>query len=297
MTKFLIFLTILFSISTWSKPCKIEVHPKNYIISDNIAQLSKAIIKKSTCSHAINSEFIRFIITTKGSVSSSQISRIFRTLSEKSVQISPKRITIHKLENYLTERISFSKNWYIRELKSSTRKSVISLKSDENLTIECPNCNYPGSKSIRLVVQNPVHNKSSYHMLNAKLQIKTMALVLRGIIQVDNQPLSKLMFKKKQVFVDNPANIFTNLNALHFYKVNKPINGTALLLSDLTSVSLVKAGTPTKIYLKTGSISLSSMATPMRSGKFGDIIQLRSISNKKIIVGKVIDYNKVAIEL
>ncbi|OUR92853.1 hypothetical protein A9Q84_20280 [Halobacteriovorax marinus] len=297
MTKLLVVLTFLFSVTSWSKPCKIEIYAKNYLLSDNIAKLSKSIIKKSTCAHSTNSEFMRFLITTNGSVSSSQISRIFKALSGKSVTITPKRITVHKLENYLTERLSFSKNWYIRELKSLNPKGVITLNNNENITVECPNCNYPGNKSIRIIIQNPVKNKNSYFMLNGKLQIKTMALVPRGIIQVDNQPLSKLMFKKKEVFVDNPANIFTNENALTFYKVNKPLNGKALVLSDLTPVSLVRAGTPTKIYLQTGSISLKSMATPLRSGKYGDTIQLRSTSNNKIIIGKVIDYNKVAIEL
>lgn len=297
MTKLLVLFTILFSFSSWSKTCKIEIHPKNYLLTDNIVKLSKLIIKKSTCSHATNSEFIRFLITTNGNISSKQISRIFKTLSTKSIQVTPRRITVHKLEDYLTERLSFSKNWFIRDLKSVNKRGVITLENSQSLSVECPNCNYPGHKSIRIVIQDTISNKNNYQMLSGKLQIKTMALVPRGIVQVDNQPLSKLMFKKKEVFVDNPANIFTNQRALHFYKVNKPLNGKPLLLSDLTPVSLVKAGTPTKIYLKTGSISLKSMATPIRSGKYGDIIQLRSISNKKIIVGKVIDYNKVAIEL
>ena len=36
---------------------------------------------------------------------------------------------------------------------------------------------------------------------------------------------------------------------------------------------------------------------PSRSAQFGETIELKNPSNNKIIVGKVVDYNKVVIEL
>ncbi|CBW28096.1 hypothetical protein BMS_3353 [Halobacteriovorax marinus SJ] len=297
MTKYLTLFLFLISFSAWSNPCQIDIHPKNYLLSNSTTLLSKSLIKKSTCSKATETEFIRFLIDTKGNTSGKQISRVFSSLVNEKVTIKPDRISVYKLEDYLTERLSFSKSWFIREIKTPSKLSAITLDSSENLSIDCPNCNYPGNKSIRVIVSNSMSGANKYHMLNAKLQIKTRALVPKGIIKIDNQPLSKQMFREEEVYTDNPSSLFTNINTLNFYKVNKSIDDRAVLINDLVPVSLVKAGIPTKVILDNGIISLKSVATPLRSARFGETVQLRSSKGNKIIVGKVIDYNKVSVEL
>lgn len=297
MIRTLFLLTFFISISAWSKPCQIDIHPKSYLLTSSTILLSKSIIKKSTCDNSINSEFVRFIIDTKGNTSGKQISKVFSSLLNKKVLIKPNRISIYKLEDYLTERLSFSKSWYIREIKVPNNLAAITLNDNEHLNIDCPTCNYPGNKSIRIVISNSMKGTNTYHMLNAKLQVKTTALVPRGIIKIDNQPLSESMFREQEIYTDTPARLFTNKKTLGFYKVNKSINSRAILINDLVPVSLVRAGVPTKVVLDNGVISLKSTATPMRSAKFGETVQMRSLKGNKIIVGKVIDYNKVSVEL
>ena len=294
----LLTLIVFTTFTAWSKSCHIDVYSKVYTLDKNISKLTKEIIKKSDCSQNVKLDFVRFLTTTNGVVSNTQLARMFKSLENKDVKITPSKISIRKLDDYLTDRIAFSKNWFVRDINSAMRKSSIVLNDQENIHVDCPSCSFPGNKSIRLIIQNPINNTNKFQMLNAKVLIKTIALVPRGMIQVNNLPLSENMFKKKAVFVDNPAHIFLNKKALVFYKVNKPLTGEKpLLLSDLIPVSIVKAGTPASILLKHDGISLKSTAIPMRSGKFGDIIQLRSTRSKKIITGKVVDYNKVAIEL
>ena len=297
MIKLIVVATFLLSFSAWSKPCQIDMYAKNYLLSDSSVKLSKTLIKKSTCDFSVVNEFVRFIIDTRGNTSGKQISRVFSSLVNKPITIKPDRISVFKLEDYLTERLSFSKDWFIREIKIPNNLSAITLDEKDSLTIDCPSCNYPGNKSIRVIVNNSIANINKYHMLTAKLQVKTKALVPRGVIKLDNQPLSLKMFKEVEVFTEDPSTLFTNGKTLGFYKVNKSINARAILINDLVPVSLVRAGIPTSVILESGTISLKSTATPMRSGKLGDTIQLRSQRSNKIIVGKVIDYNKVSIEL
>ncbi|PIK14227.1 flagella basal body P-ring formation protein FlgA [Halobacteriovorax sp. JY17] len=297
MIKLITALTFLISISAWSKPCQIDIYPKSYLLTDSSMKLGKALIKKSTCDGSTDNEFIRFLIDTKGNTSGKQISRVFSSLVNKPVVIKPDRISIYKLEDYLTERLSFSKNWFIREIQIPTNLPAITLDAKENLSIDCPTCSYPGNKSIRIVINDSLKGINKYHMLTAKLQIKAKALVPRGILKLDNQPLTKQMFKEEEVYTTDPSTLFTNIKTLGFYKVNKSVNSRAILINDLVSVSLVKAGVPASIILDNGVINLKSTATPLRSAKFGETVQLRSSRNNKIIVGKVIDYNKVSIEL
>ncbi|WP_127715670.1 flagellar basal body P-ring formation chaperone FlgA [Halobacteriovorax sp. HLS] len=294
----LITLILFTTFTAWSKPCSITVHPKIYTISENISTLTKDVIKESNCERNVQLDFVRFLITTQGVVSSSQLARMFNSIENKKVTIHPKKISINKLEDFLTERIAFSKNWFVKNISTAARTSAVILSEEESLQVDCPSCSFPGNKSIRIISQNPISNTNKVQIINAKVLIKTVALIPRGMIQVNNQSLSSSMFKEEEAFVDNPAQVFTNKKSLVFYKVNKPLNGEKpLLISDLVPVSIVKAGTPASITLSQDGISLKSTAIPLRNGKYGEMIQLRSSRSKKIITGKVIDYNKVAIEL
>ena len=216
----LLTLIVFTTFTAWSKSCHIDVYSKVYTLDKNISKLTKEIIKKSDCSQNVKLDFVRFLTTTNGVVSNTQLARMFKSLENKDVKITPSKISIRKLDDYLTDRIAFSKNWFVRDINSAMRKSSIVLNDQENIHVDCPSCSFPGNKSIRLIIQNPINNTNKFQMLNAKVLIKTIALVPRGMIQVNNLPLSENMFKKKAVFVDNPAHIFLNKKALVFYKVN-----------------------------------------------------------------------------
>jgi flagella basal body P-ring formation protein FlgA len=74
------------------------------------------------------------------------------------------------------------------------------------------------------------------------------------------------------------------------------MEGSIITSMDIQPVNLVSYGTPVKLILKNSNINLSKSAMPARSAQFGDTIEIQTANNKKIL-GRVIDYNKVVIEL
>ena len=94
-----------------------------------------------------------------------------------------------------------------------------------------------------------------------------------------------------------PENALTTLDNIGFYKSNKTIVQDSVVSNlDLQAVNLINFGTPVSITLQSQNISLQRTAMPMRSARFGEIIELKGPNNKNIS-GKVVDFNQVVIEL
>jgi flagella basal body P-ring formation protein FlgA len=49
--------------------------------------------------------------------------------------------------------------------------------------------------------------------------------------------------------------------------------------------------------MNSGVIKLNGSATPMRAGRLGEVIQLKTINSKKIIIGRITNFNEVEVEL
>ena len=294
------FLFLLSSIiSTYaSEDCHIKTYNKIYKTFDNDFQKSKKVIKSDNCSKTQQKAFIQFILNANGSLHNSQAEKIIKSLYNEDIKISPNRIAVYSLDKILKNNFNPNSNWHWNEVKLTSRETVIVLDQDESISFTCTNCEYSGSKNVKAVISNSITGRYKYDWLNGSIVIKTKALVPINNLAVNNQSLSKKLFTEEYVYLKSPENLFTNLNALHFYKLNKPLkSGKSLSFRDLIPVSLVKVGLPTKVILKSRHLSLSSIAKPMKNGHFGELIQLRHPKTNKTIMGKVIDFNKVVVEL
>jgi flagella basal body P-ring formation protein FlgA len=100
-----------------------------------------------------------------------------------------------------------------------------------------------------------------------------------------------------EVLTLSPENALTSLDNITFYKSNKTIVQNAVVSNlDIQAVNLVNYGTPVIVTLKNDHIQLHKTAMPIRSARFGESVELKGLNNKNIS-GKVVDYNKVVIEL
>lgn len=111
-------------------------------------------------------------------------------------------------------------------------------------------------------------------------------------------PLSKHHLKLKYIKTLHPEKIFSKIENLKYYKLNKTLKeGQYLKINDLYPIPIVKVGDHVNITYITNGITLSGKATSLSHGKIGDQIRLRNKKNNKILFGKIIDFNKVIIVL
>ena len=91
---------------------------------------------------------------------------------------------------------------------------------------------------------------------------------------------------------------FANKEKLPFYKNNKIIKeGMALKHSDIYPVNLINVGKPVKTIINKDGMKLTGMGIALGSGKLGDSVHLKGMDGKRIIVGSVVGFNKVMVDL
>ena len=95
-----------------------------------------------------------------------------------------------------------------------------------------------------------------------------------------NTKLSPKDFERKVIYTDKSQNYVKDIKKIVFNRLTRPLkNGEFLTHSHLSPLSLVKAGNVAKVILKGNQLKLESKAMPMRSGRVGDLIQLRNIKS------------------
>ena len=252
------------------------------------------VIKKSNCKTSVKLKFVKAIQATTGLLSNSMLQKEFAI----NATILPEKIRIDILEEILLNNYELSNVWAFKKVHSVGQKPILLLSENESLSFECSQCTNPGKKSIKVFIHDALRGTKKIKWINSTLLTRTFALVANTDFNVNNKPLNLAQFKIKEVFSKHPESFFTNKKMMRFYKVNKVVRkNTPIKHSDLSPISLVKNGQAVTIELKNATLSLYGKAIPLKNAFFGETVQLRNLKSNKVIIGKVVDYNKVVVEL
>ena len=94
------------------------------------------------------------------------------------------------------------------------------------------------------------------------------------------------------------TDIITDMESLKFYKTNKPIKaGEILKASDLNAINLVRAGLKTDVVLENQMVRIKTQGISRSNGTIGELVEVYHPQKNKKYLGKVIDINKVLVEL
>ena len=283
---------ILFTQQTFA--CLINAPRRVVVTRKTTSSHIRDLLTFSDCSEKKQSQFISLIRDYRGELTNRQI-QAEKNLADASLKHS---LTIEALEHFLQRKINKPKHLVIKnaELTTSRRPIVITTEFDE-IHLECQDCHVMGNKTSRVTV---IDQKNNSQQLWVKFQLATQikALAAKDTIRITNRSLSKSMFTWKMITTTEPEAYFQNIDDIRFYKINHTIKRNSILRSrQLTPVNLVSFGSPVKTRLMSGHLHLTGRAIANKSGKIGDLVSLKNIRTKKIIIGKVIDKNLVEIEL
>jgi flagella basal body P-ring formation protein FlgA len=94
------------------------------------------------------------------------------------------------------------------------------------------------------------------------------------------------------------TDLVTDAETLRFFKSNKPLRaGELLRASDLNAQNLVRAGMRTEVILENEMVRIKTSGISRSSGGFGETVEVFHQQKNKKYQGKVIDNNKVLVEL
>ena len=299
----LFFILLSLKVSAETSPsansCSIELFSKVYRLENNQYLTSGDIIHKSNCDASVLSKISQLISNSSGVIGAdflkNELLKEFNTLT---IDIVPRKLSLMDLDSVLRDQLTDGTNFYFINSKSLNGVKTLGLQVGEQLKVNCESCNSFGEKNIKLDITNLSQNTTRTLWFSSRIMAKIKVFKAKRSISFQQNHLELDDFYNDEIFTSTPDNVLTSLNNITFYKSNKNIvQGTVVSNLDLQAVNLITFGTPVNVSLKNQNINLQRTAMPTRSALFGETIELRNPNNNKIIAGKVVDYNKVVIEL
>jgi flagella basal body P-ring formation protein FlgA len=274
--------------------CEIQGPDKVYLTKNTKeATIQKAFSFKE-CSQDIIDTFTKVILEVKGTVHHSQFPTL---LSNHNVDVKNNTIRIFDLSMFVNEKLNLSADQLINDVSFLNGEDAVFAYQDQELSTVTRSAIKAGENTIALELTSPFSN-AKQEWIKVNVVYKIMAMTAKEHMRAHQGALTPNHFKWDYIQTTTPEKYHTNKDAIIFYTLTRNIRaGEPLESSMLTPVSIVQAGVPTKIEYINSKVSLSGLAIPMRAGKIGETIQLRNTKTNKVISGKVVDFNRVVIEL
>lgn len=287
MNKLLLIAFILFSQSVLAN-CKLVTFDRIIKINPNQDQ---KIIKETDCSEEVQNTFVKFVSSTTGKLNSAHLKRYFKQESNVEIEISPEIFSVTTIESLIEDNIKDG-TVIVKNITSLFSQSSLNLSISDSISIECKDCNKPGEKNILATI----NDKKIW--LSALIHKKRSAYVLVKNLTNLDQTLDASFFKKVVIADNGNSLLFNDIDKIRFYKPTKLLRiGETVKKYDLRSRVLIQFGQKVNVNIKSNSIKLESRATARRNGHIGDVIELVNDNSNKVITAKVVDFNKVEVEL
>lgn len=301
MKKLILFIlfTLSLNASAETSSCSVELFSKVYRLENNQTLNSSDIVHTSTCDALILNKISQLISNSNGAVGADFLKReIEKDFQSLSVNITPRKLSFLELNTTLRDQLTNGSNLYFLDSKSLNGLRTLGLVEGEQLKANCESCSSFGEKNIKIDIANPLANSTRTVWFSSRIMAKIKVFKAKRNLSFQQKHLEAADFYADEIYSGNPDNLVTTLDNIHFYKANKTIiQGAAVSNFDLQPVNLINFGTPVNVVLKNQNINLQRTALPTRSAIAGEIIELKNPNNNKMIAGKVVDYNKVVIEL
>lgn len=299
---FLISLKVSSEVSSHAEgmpSCKIELFSKIYTIESNHQLITNSIIKQTSCENKISLKLSQIISNSSGTTGTDFLRKeLEKDFLNYKLEISPRRLSLFDLNVVLRDQLTIHENIFFFNTKSLNALVTIGLSEGEQLKAYCENCNSLGEKNVKIDITNTLENTTRTLWFTTQAMAKVKVFKAKRNISYQEKNLQTDDFYIDEIYTNNPDNTVTNINTINFYKVNHTIlQGSVVSSLDLQPVNLINYNTPVTVLLKNENIYLQKKAMPLRSAQFGDVVELKNPNSNKIISGKVVDYNKVVIEL
>ena len=291
-------LLSLISLNAFSEECSIELFTKVYRLDQNQTLQSKDVIRKSDCPVEINNKLTSFISNSQGTVGADLLKReLHKDFPTLDIQFPTKKLSFLELNTTLRDQLVPGSNLYFTQARSLNNLTSVGLVEGETLQAVCDSCQSFGEKNVKLNIISVADNTSRTIWFASKIMAKLKVVKAKRSISFQQKALDANDFYIDEVLTLTPDNALTTLDNIHFYKSNRTLlQGAVVSNMDLQPVNLINFGTPVNVKLKAKNNSFHKSAMPVRYARFGETVELRG-PNNKLIAGKVIDYNKVVIEL
>jgi hypothetical protein len=272
-----------------------EVSLPSQIIVLGEGQGQNALMSKN-CSEAKVNDLYSTLISLEGRISSTQLIEMMKSKGHEQIKIEPYMVQVSQLRNIIREQLPLPEGVQVKTTRSVDMGNILALAPGDQLTVECQSCLYGSRQSLNLHVSGFDGTRRSF-MANA--DFSRMVKAYRTMNYFNSfADISETALKEEYVDAIPHTDLVKDLSVLKFYKTNKPIKtGELLRLSDLNAINLVKAGLKTEVILENQMIRIKTQGISRGNGTLGELVEVFHPQKNKRYQGKVVDLNKVLVEL
>jgi len=219
------------------------------------------------------------------------VTNYFKVEEDQNISLSPATIVVKSLQALVDENFT-SKSLIIGKVTSLYGKSSLTLNDSDKISFDCNNCGSTGMKNIKF----SINNKARW--ITAEFLIKTKAYKAKSGLSTMTPILIAKDFVEVNISDKGYIKYFNDIKNVRFYRLNKYLRkGDLIKAHDMSPKTLIKYGQRVSIAVKSGLINVKTIGMAKKSGKIGDFIEIQNLKTKKIILGKIVDFNKVMVEL
>jgi flagella basal body P-ring formation protein FlgA len=292
MIKKVFSLFIFLTSTAWC--CEINL-PSAILISGKTK--STSFLTAKNCPVETLHKTVDVLSSLDGKIASFQIEEMISDLSQGKVLITPSIIHITQLSTLSREQLDLPSGTQLKLSSEFGSESIQVLNTGDRIELDCSNCTLSKQQNLTLRVNGLDGTQKN---LTVKVDFIKMVRAYKTLSQISPFSEIKPNYNLTEIYTEEipHTDLISDLSTLKFYKTNKPINaGELLKRSDLTAINLVRAGLKTEILIENDLLKIKTHGISRSSGSFGDTIEVfNPIKNKKYL-GKIIDHNKVLVEL
>ena len=286
---------LLFSILFQTMAFACEVHlPHHIVILGKLTDFRSAIVQEG-CPEATLQEIDQTLVGLEGKITSSHLTQILNSKNMEA-KIAPHMIQVQQFNQIVRDQLVLPPGVQMRSSEVLNAQNFITLAPGDRIEVQCIGCLYGTGQTLNVNIRG---FDGADRSLTVRADFKKFVKAYRilSFMPAFSDVSSNIL---KEEYVDSipHTDLVTNLETLKFYKLNKPIKaGELLRQSDLNAVNLVKAGLKTEVIIENELVRLKTNGISRSNGTLGEFVEVFSPEKNKKYQGKVIDINKVLVEL
>lgn len=273
-----------------------EVHLPHQLITFGNSPDQKNSIQSTNCAEKAISDLYEVIQTLDGRVASFQLKEMM-SIKGHQLEVFPQSVLIHQFSTLIREQLHLPSGVQVKATRTLNGPSLLALPAGDKIEITCANCLYGTQQPLNVTI---IGFDGSRQSMLASADFKKMVKAYRLITPLGSfSPVAGEDVLKEEYVESIPhTDLITDETTLKFYKTNKPLRaGDLLRRSDLNAINLVKAGIKTDVVLENQMIRIKTQGISRSNGAIGEYVEVFHPQKNKKYHGKVIDINKVLVEL
>jgi hypothetical protein len=272
-----------------------EVHlPQNLVILGDSSEYTQ-VIQQIGCSDENMRNVNETLGSVEGKITSFQFAEILKSKNQD-VIIQPNQIQVQHLKHLVREQLMVPPGIQLRTSEAINSPNYMAVSPGDRVEVQCTGCLYGSQQPLNV---NVIGFDGNNRSVTVRADFKKMVRAYR--ILSFHPAFSEIQSSSlKEEYIESipHTDLVTNLETLKFFKINKPMKaGDLLRQSDLNALSLVKAGVKTEVIIENDLVMLKTSGISRSNGTLGEFVEVFHPQKNKKYLGKVIDINKVLVEL